>query len=244
MAKRGAKRMIVRLTLVALALVLAVAALGARYDVLAWTLERLGYPESLVDKLVKYPEAAGYVLAYPFHAGEPDDVDVSADIEPGEIPLFIQWDARWGYARYGNDMMGINACGPTSLSMVCCGLTGQSKWDPLEVARMAERNGYYIPGTGSSWSLMEDGARQLGLSSWGVELNADSVLDELRAGNPVICSMKPGDFTYTGHFIVLTGTDAQGNVRVNDPNSPSKSAQTWRIERIMPQVKMAWAYAA
>ncbi len=239
--RRGAKRRMLCLALLALALTLA---LGARHTVLTWSLELLGYPDSLIEKLQKYPEAAGYVLAYPFKAGEPDAVDVSGDIVPGEIPLFIQWDERWGYARYGSDMMGVNACGPTSLAMVCCGLTGEAKWNPLEVARMAERSGYYIPGTGSSWALMEDGAQALGLSARVVELSAESVLDELRAGNPVICSMRPGDFTYTGHFIVLTGVDAQGDVRVNDPNSPSNSGHTWRIERIMPQVKMAWAYSA
>lgn len=240
-SRRGKKRALMRIMLAMLALVLAVTALGSRH-MLALTLELLGYPDSLIEKLENYPEARGYVLAYPFRAGEPDEVDVSADITPGEIPLFIQWDARWGYARYGSDMMGINACGPTSLSMVCCGLTGQAKWNPLEVSRMAERSGYYVPGTGSSWALMEDGARQLGLDSWRVALNSEAVLDELRAGHPVICSMRPGDFTYTGHFIVLTSADAQGNVNINDPNSPSKSAQTWHIERIMPQVKMAWAY--
>ena len=42
------------------------------------------------------------------------------------------------------------------------------------------------------------------------------------AGNPIICAMGKGDFTSSGHYIVLVGTE-NGLVRVNDPNSYANS---------------------
>lgn len=38
--------------------------------------------------------------------------------------------------------------------------------------------------------------------------------------------MYPGDFTYTGHFIVLTGIDENGAITVNDPKQPRQHQKT------------------
>ena len=38
----------------------------------------------------------------------------------------------------------------------------------------------------------------------------------LENGEPVICSMRPGDFTTKGHFIVLVGME-DGKIRVQCP---------------------------
>jgi hypothetical protein len=56
--------------------------------------------------------------------------------------------------------------------------------------------------------------------------------------------MKPGDFTYTGHFIVLTGIDSNGDIIVNDPNSKKNSKKHWSLETLVPQIKGIWKYTA
>ena len=38
--------------------------------------------------------------------------------EDGSVPLFLQWDERWGYRSYGGDFLAVTGCGPTALSMV------------------------------------------------------------------------------------------------------------------------------
>ena len=51
--------------------------------------------------------------------------------------------------------------------------------------------------------------------------------------------MGPGDFTTTGHFIVLTGTK-NGMICINDPNSVKNSEKLWDYEQIKGQIKNIW----
>lgn len=201
------------------------------------------YPESLVAFMEKYPEATQFVLDYPKYKDVHNEIDISGEVQKGELPLFIQWDVRWGYERYGSDFLAVTGCGPTCLSMVQCGLSGETVWNPYEVAKMAEREGYYVEGQGSSWDLMSAGAEKLGLQVYSVTLSEEDITDTLRSGKPVICSVRAGDFTDSGHFIVLAGVNADGSIKVNDPNSRINSEKSWDIGRILPQIKGMWAYS-
>lgn len=200
-------------------------------------------PWSLTEFGTKYPEASGFVRNYHKYKDIPFDADIGLNISKGEIPLFIQWDKRWGYQYYGNDLLGINGCGPTCISMVVCGLTGNTDWNPYRIAQFSEENGYYIPGEGTSWDLMTCGAEKLGLHTELGIISADYIRENLSASTPMICSMYPGDFTYTGHFIVLTGIDSNGNVIVNDPNSNKNSQKSWGMEELVPQIRSIWKCA-
>lgn len=174
--------------------------------------------------------------------GTTDGIDISKDVLSGGIPRLYQWDERWADKSYGISEMETSGCGPTCLSMVWCGLTGQTNWNPYEVAKMAERNGYYVLGSGSSWDLMTEGAEKIGLKAKEVIFDEAHILAELEAGHPIICAMGPGDFTTEGHFIVLAGVDDGGKIIVNDPNSEELSERTWELKRIMGQVKNLWSY--
>ena len=102
------------------------------------------YPESLAELLENNPETAEFVRDYGKEAGISHTIDLTNEIHPGEIPLFIQWDERWGYELYGNEMIAVDGCGPTSLAMVLAGLTQDASWSPLRVAEFAQENGYYV----------------------------------------------------------------------------------------------------
>ena len=199
-------------------------------------------PDALLELKDKYPETAEFVNAYPWKKNKDFDMDVSGEVSKGSIPLFIQWDERWGYKSYGSNFFAVNACGPTSLSMVICGLTGNTDANPYQVARYSETMGYYIPGEGTSWDLMTKGAESYGLSVETGEPSADYILGALSCGKVLICSMWPGDFTTSGHFIVLTGLDVQGNITLNDPNSIEKSEKSWTMDVLLPQIRAAWSY--
>lgn len=209
----------------------------------ALRMEQKGYPQSLVELMERNPETEQFVMDYFDKKDLNQEIDISGDVKSGEFPLFLQWDERWGYKSYGGDFLAVTGCGPTCLSMVYCGLSGDTRWNPYEVARMAEENGYYVEGSGSSWDLMSSGAEKLGLKSEAVVFDESHIREKLQGGHPVICSVGPGDFTSAGHFIVLCGIKDNGEIIVHDPNSRKNSEKSWDLERLMSQIKNLWSYS-
>jgi hypothetical protein len=201
-----------------------------------------GVPEDVVEFAKKYPEARSYAWNFKKYADEDFDMDVSKEMREREIPLFIQWDKRWGYKKYGSSFVGVAGCGPTCLSMVACGLNEDSSINPYVVSRYSSEQGFFEEGEGTSWDLMSAGAEHYGLKWEKGEVSADYVLTNLSPESPMICSMKPGDFTKTGHFIVLTGIDSDGKIMVNDPNSPKNSEKRWNVDALVSQMKGIWRY--
>lgn len=201
------------------------------------------YPQSLLDLLERNPETKDFVLDYPVNKDTDFEIDLTSELKKGTIPLFLQWDIRWGYEVYGSDFLAITGCGPTCLSMVRCGLSGEDEWNPLEVANMSEEYGFYVDGAGTSWELMTTGAIQLGLDVSSVIYDATHIIAELEKGRPIICIMGPGDFTTSGHFIVLTGVDENGQIKICDPNSRINSKKSWKVEDLIPQMRNLWSYS-
>lgn len=199
-------------------------------------------PESLQEFADKYPEAAEFVKDYPKKKDKNYSMDLSKEVSAGEIPLLIQWDERWGYKTYGNNFLAVTGCGPTCISMLACGLNGNTDLNPYEVARFAEEEGYYVPGVGTSWELMTAGAEKLGLSSRQGSVTDAFITEHLSVGHPLVCSMNPGDFTYTGHFIILSGLDKDGMVIVKDPNSRKNSKKHWDMDVLLPQIRAVWVF--
>lgn len=203
---------------------------------------KLGYPESLVTLYEKNEEARDFVLGY-FSKNDEADIDISGEVKVGEIPEFLQWDSRWGYRRYGSDFLAITGCGPTCLSMVYCGLTGDTQMNPYKMGQLAEEKGYYVPGAGTSWSMMTDLATSLGLKAEEMVCDEYNIKNTLLEGNPIICVMGPGRFTTEGHFIVLTEVTEDGRIRIHDPNSPANSDMTWDVGELMSETYNLWCYS-
>ena len=195
------------------------------------------YPKSLIELLERNPETEEFVLNYPFR--EDTDTDLSQLRQEDGVPLFLQWDSRWGYEKYGGDFLAVTGCGPTCLAMAGWFLTGDENMTPRQIAAFAEKNGYYEPGYGSSWTLISQGGAELGLSVTELPLVKKKIVDALEAGCPVILAMGPGDFTSTGHYIVLTAVE-DGSFRVNDPNSIENSSRLWTYEEIEGQIRNIW----
>jgi len=196
------------------------------------------YPQSLIDLLERNPETMDFVLGYPFR--ENNEYDLSEYKDADSVPLFLQWDERWGYEKYGSDVMGITGCGPTCLAMVGYHLTGDESFAPEKVADFAWKNGYYAEGYGSSWTLISQGGVELGLEVQELPLVKKKMVNALEEGKPIILAMGKGDFTESGHYIVLTGME-EGAFRVNDPNSLKKSERLWTYEELEGQIRNIWA---
>lgn len=195
------------------------------------------YPKSLITLLEGNPETKEFVLNYPFR--ETQDIQMEEFQNSDGVPLFLQWDSRWGYEKYGSDFLAVTGCGPTCLAMAGWYLTGDENMTPHQIAHFAEKNGYYEPGYGSSWTLISEGAGQLGLTATELPLVKKKMVDALESGCPVILAMGAGDFTTTGHYIVLTGWE-DGAFRVNDPNSIVNSEKLWTYDEIEHQIRNIW----
>ena len=122
------------------------------------------YPEELLELLARNPETLEFVRNYP-REKDRAPAETVEEAQAGEIPLLLQWDPRWGYAQYGDGPMALNGCGPTALSMVICGLTGDASATPWAVAQYAQEMGYYVEGVGTSWELMSTGCRHFGVTA-------------------------------------------------------------------------------
>ena len=198
------------------------------------------YPAELLELLNKNPETLEFVYNYPNNKDKLFNIDISGDLKSGKVPLFLQWDERWGYSSYGDSMIAVNGCGPTCLSMVASYILHDSKMNPKWMAQFSEDNGY-ISENGTLWALMSQGAKKLGMESIEIPLDENRVLNNLKVGNPIICSMAPGDFTTEGHFIVMTGVK-DGKIVVNDPNSRERSEKLWKFSDIEDQIKNMWVF--
>lgn len=204
--------------------------------------QEAGYPAEIIELLSKNPETVGFVEDY----GKKKDAPVKetvGDIAQGEIPYLYQWDEGWGYSPYGTSTVAVSGCGPTCMSMIISGLTGDNTVTPLKMVAYSEQYGHITAENDTTWAFMKEVAWSFGLSSWDIGLDESIVASELAQGHPVVCALGPGDFTQNGHFIVLAGYD-NGNVTVHDPFSEINSEKTWAYADIMPQIRAIWAYSS
>lgn len=197
------------------------------------------YPEYLISLLRNNKETVDFVYNY-LEEKDSAPADSVGKVNNGEIPKLLQWDKGWGYVEYGEDIIAISGCGPTALSMVAVGLTGDDSITPYKVAKYAQENGYYVEGNGTAWSLMTEGCIHFGIQGNELPLDENVIFSTLEKGNPIICSMGPGDFTDKGHFIVLAGTQ-DGKIQVNDPNSKKRS-RLWEYEDFAGQIRNLWSF--
>ena len=196
--------------------------------------------EAFLEISEKNPEAQAYLDGYKGVTDYDLTLDLTGELTAGQIPYYTQWDSRWGYCKYGSGLIGWTGCGPTALSMVAMGLTGDGTLTPAYLADFAVNEGYCVAGNGTAWLLFSEGAEKLGLQAKELILWEPTMRAELEAGRPIICIMGPGHFTETGHYIVLTGASPAG-FTVLDPYRPS-NCKTWAYDDIKDEIRNLWSY--
>lgn len=200
------------------------------------------YPQELLDLMARNPETEDFVIHYPVNHDKSVDIDLTEYENAKTVPLLMQWDERWGYEPYGSGMLAMTGCGPTCLSMVTIYLTHDTSFHPKAAAEFSTAHGYAVKGNGTSWTLMSEGGPLLGMTVKELALDEERVMKQLKEGHPVVCVMGPGDFTDTGHYIVMVGTK-DGKIRINDPNSRSNSKKLWQFDDIKGQIRNLWAFS-
>ncbi len=213
-----------------------------------WTTVGEAYPEQAIpERLLKLilsnEETIPVVAKYPYRSrGELREVELEEELGKSQVPLLLQWDERWAFAPYGDGLLCYTGCGPTCLAMVALQLTQDSSVTPVSVAQYADREGYYTDGVGSAWTLMSEGSWHFGLTAQELSVTEEQMRDKLEAGKPLIAAVSAGDFTESGHFIVISAYE-NGSFVVNDPNSRILSARTWTFSQLSGQIRVIWAFS-
>lgn len=199
------------------------------------------YSDKMLEALANNPEMARFVEGYLEWDGAVDAELTEAEREQ-DFPLFLQWDPRWGYQEYGaGGVIGYSGCGPTCVSMVLYYLLRDETLTPDKIADYSMENGYYLPGTGTKWSLLKDVPELYGIKVYQPKASEKNMQKALDQGKVIICSVRPGEFTAIGHFIVIYGYDEEGFL-VNDPNCVARSRQKWPYSMFSKEIKNMWTY--
>lgn len=203
------------------------------------------YPEALVELLKRNPETEEFVLNYPLEYGKTEEIDISDQISETGVPLFLQWDRRWGYHDYVGSIGGLSGCGPTCMAMAVFHFTRDPAMTPAYMMDFAASNRQFANElTATQWAFFTEGATQLGLTS--KELTSEEIASESRIaamledGKVIVANVGPGVFTEKGHYLLLVGYE-DGKFRINDPNSQINSEKLWDFSEFSDQIKMMWA---
>ena len=120
------------------------------------------YPDILLEDLKRNPEMLEFVEGYN-DVHKKSSEGLTFEERKKKLPLFIQWDKRWGYEPYGTSDIGISGCGPTCMAMVIYSLTRNTEATPPVLAQKSMNEGYYVEGIGTSWKFMREAALDYGV---------------------------------------------------------------------------------
>lgn len=157
------------------------------------------------------------------------------------IVFYTQTDDRFADELFGEDPIGIYGCGPSAMAIVVSTLTDLTV-DPVKMAEWAYDNGYWAPKSGSYHTLIAGAADAFSLHCESCPREDTARMrSALEEGSLIVVLMGKGQFTDSGHFIVLYGLTEDGKVKLADPNSEERTGREWDLETITKEAK---SYAA
>lgn len=204
-------------------------------------LTREDYTERQLEAYTKSPEAREFIMSIPLEKDKTHVADISGFDRTQGVPLYMQWDPMWAYHEYAYDLGGVTGCGPTCLSMVAYYLTGNTEYTPSYMMDLSTRENCVGETGGTEWILFSRASAKVGLKAEELPLYDGILIKRVQAGCPVVINVGPGDFTTTGHYVVIVGY-ADGYFKINDPNSVANSEKQWTYEQLEPQINNLWAF--
>lgn len=149
-----------------------------------------------------------------------------------KVPLILQTDEPWRDVFYGvedgeplTNTVAINGCAITALAMVSSFIEGELV-PPTAILEWSG-NRYFSEETGTAWHIFHDYAQEKDYEWIDLEDNIANAKKELKAGHPVIVSVKQGYFTEIGHVMVLTGyNEADNTFWLNNPSDNEEKQHT------------------
>lgn len=162
---------------------------------------------------------------------------------------YLQIDPRWKKKDYSakgeSTTIGASGCGPTAAAMLIETLTGKT-FTPEDACKWSLQHGYKAVKQGTYYSYFVPQFAYFGIHcyqlSWENTYHKpnssvhDKALALLKQGYYLIALMKKGNWTSSGHFVVVWWAD--GKVYINDP----ASTKATRVEGNMNTFRNEAAY--
>ena len=154
------------------------------------------------------------------------DMSGADTLTPGEgtsafgVPLFKQYNyPNVPYGSTAGESVKSAGCGPTSLAMILKYYNFDTDPGKLATIIMQNKNEYIGQG-GTKHNIFTDQfLGQFGFQSESLGKNMEKIIAHLKEKHPILAGTKtPSIFTKKGHFIVITGINANGSFSVNDSN--------------------------
>lgn len=165
---------------------------------------------------------------------------------------YLQTDPRWGSLDYSapgeKTTIAASGCGPTAMAMVLATWADPSVTPKTECA-WALAHGYKAPRQGTYYGYFEPAGARYGLrvtrlnytSLYGKSTSAyhAQVKDALDRGELVIACMGPGNWTSSGHYVLVWKVDGD-TIYINDPASTKAARTKGSYNLFKQQVKYYW----
>lgn len=165
---------------------------------------------------------------------------------------YLQTDPRWGKLDYSaageNTTIGASGCGPTAMAMVLATWVDKTITPKTECA-WALAHGFKAPHQGTYYGYFASAGARHSLtvqrlngttlyknSQSPCHAQAKAALD---AGDLVIACMGPGNWTRSGHYVLVYGVQGD-TIFINDPASTKKSRTQGSYGLFKQQVKFYW----
>ena len=165
---------------------------------------------------------------------------------------YLQTDPKWDACDYSakgeQTTIGASGCGPTAMAMVLATWADPSVTPKTECA-WALAHGFKAPHQGTYYGYFEEAGRRYGLNTYRLNYtnlygNDKSAYhaqarDALDRGALVIACMGKGNWTRSGHYVLVWKID--GNViYINDPASTKPVRTRGAYSLFKQQVKYYW----
>lgn len=159
------------------------------------------------------------------------------------IVNYMQTDKRWANIDYSapgeKTTIGKAGCGPTCAAMVIASWANKNI-TPKDTAAWSLSHGYKAKNQGTYYSYFKPQMAAYGIKAYqvngsnlygktGAQAHED-VKRAIKAGHLVIACMGKGNWTSSGHFVLLYNI-VDGYAYINDPNStaPGRVKNTWAL---------------
>ena len=165
---------------------------------------------------------------------------------------YLQTDPRWGSLDYSapgeRTTIAASGCGPTAMAMVLATWADKSV-NPKTECAWALAHGYKAPHSGTYYGYFEPAGKRFGLKVYRLNYsnlygNSKSAYhaqarDALDRGDLVIACMGKGNWTRSGHYVLVYGVES-GTIYINDPASTKTSRTRGSYGLFKQQVKYYW----